>query len=79
MEAKHTAENAEASAVKVTRRFEYLSRMISKYADLWGKSDRLSRWVDEYNNLRQNNREIFNQYCERHGYCPTHTGYDSLA
>lgn len=74
-----TTATTEVSAVKVTRRFEYLNRMISKYADLWGKSDRLYRWVDEYNRLRQDNREVFNQYCEKWGYCPTHTAHDTLA
>lgn len=79
METKHTAENAEASAVKVTRRFDRLNDLIAKYAHRWGESERLYRWVDEYNDLRGIHREIFRKYCEERGYCPTHTGHDALA
>lgn len=70
---------SEASALKVVRRFDYLNNMIAKYAHRWGESDRLYRWVDEYNNLRHIHREIFRKYCEERGYCPTHTGHDALA
>jgi hypothetical protein len=71
--------NTEVNAVKVVRRFEYLSNLISKYKHLWTESDRLYKWVDEYNNLRSEQREIFNKYCEKHGYCTTHTAHDTLA
>jgi hypothetical protein len=79
MQTKHTLENTEASAVKVTRRFERLNDLICDYKHLWPESYRLEKWVDEYNRLRENHRAVFDKYCEKHGYCLTHNGYDTLA
>jgi len=79
MQTKHTAKNTEASAVKVTRRFERLNDLICDYKHLWPESYRLEKWVDEYNRLRENHRAVFDKYCEKHGYCLTHNGYDTLA
>ena len=76
---QETTTTTEVSAVKVTRRFERLSNLICDYKHLWGDSYRLEKWVDEYNRLRRDHREVFNKYCEKHGFCPTHTGYDTLA
>jgi hypothetical protein len=74
-----TQTNAEASAVKVTRRFHRLSDLISKYKHLWNQSDRLYKWVDEYDKLRSQHYQIFNKFCEDTGRCPTHTAHDKLA
>lgn len=70
---------SEASALKVTRRLERLNDLICDYKHLWPESYRLEKWVDEYNRLRENHREVFDKYCEKHGYCLTHNGYDTLA
>jgi hypothetical protein len=71
--------NSSKVDAKVLRRLNYLKRLISKYKHLWSKSDRLFLWVDEYNNLRADNHEVFNRYCKIYGYCPTHNGHDTLA
>jgi hypothetical protein len=73
-----TYTNAEAE--KIIRRFDYLRKMITKYAHRWEyESPRLYGWVDEYNILRSENIDIFNRYCERFGLCKEHNGYDGLA
>jgi hypothetical protein len=62
------------------RRLADLSLYISKYADLWGESNRLYGWVDEYNLLRSSmSWELWQEYCGRMGYDPAHDGYDNLA
>ena len=79
MQTKHTAENTEASAVKVARKLQRLSDLISKYKHLWTESDRLYKWVDEYNQIRNQHYQIFVKFCENTGRCPTHTAHDKLA
>jgi len=69
----------ELSAVKVTRKLQRLSDLISKYKHLWTESNRLYRWVDEYNQLRNQHYQIFVKFCENTGRCPTHTAHDKLA
>jgi len=66
---------------KIIRRFDYLGKLISKYAHRWGvePSNRLCGWVDEYNNLRSENIDAFNKYCERFGLDKSHKGHDCLA
>jgi hypothetical protein len=68
------------SKEKTFKRLADLSLYISKYSDLWGKSNRLFGWVDEYNNLRSSlSWEDWKEYCARLSYDPSHDGYDNLA
>jgi hypothetical protein len=76
---QETTTNTEVSAVKVTRKLQRLSDLISKYKHLWTESDRLYKWVDEYNQLRNQNYQIFVKFCEDTGRCPEHTAHDKLA
>jgi hypothetical protein len=66
---------------KSIKRLEYLSKMIGKYAHRWMEypSDRLSGWVSEYNDIREEQPEAFARYCEAHGFSKDHNGYDCLA
>lgn len=75
------AKNAKLSRAGKIARFAYLSAKIAKYAHRWGEepSVRLSEWVFEYNNLREDDRDAFNAYCDTNGLCRTHNGYDCLA
>jgi hypothetical protein len=61
-------------------RLEYVGNMIAKYSHRWGEnpSRRLQGWVDEYNDIRANNRQAFTAWCAEHGYAD-HNGYDRLA
>lgn len=62
------------------KRLAELSKYINRYADLWGASDRLYGWVDEYNLLRSSlSWEDWQDYCTGVGYDPHHDGYDCLA
>lgn len=62
------------------KRLGELSKYINKYADLWGTSDRLYGWVDEYNLLRSSmSWEDWQEYCQQMGYDPHHDAYDCLA
>jgi hypothetical protein len=68
-------------ATKAIKRLEYLGKMIGKYQHRWSEnpSDRLAGWVDEYNDIRDEQPEAFAQYCEAHGFSKEHDGYDALA
>jgi len=63
------------------RNFEYLARMIRKYAHCWGEnpSDRLRGWVAQYDEKRQSEPEVFALYCEYNGLDKTHNAGDLLA
>lgn len=81
-EATKTNGGKKVNEEKIIGRFEYLSKLIHKYAHRWGAepSNRLCGWVDEYNNLRSEHRfGAFRKYCERHGFDESHNGHDSLA
>ena len=65
---------------RTVARLSALCKYISKNSHLWGTSDRLYGWVDEYNNLRSEmSWEQWKQYCTQVGYAPNHDGYDCLA
>lgn len=66
---------------KAIARLEYLGKMIAKYAHRWNESPsyRLTGWVDEYNDLRRDNREAFIAFCEKHDLAKDHNGHDCLA
>jgi hypothetical protein len=65
---------------KTIARLEYLGKMIAKYSHRWNEnpSARLQGWVDEYNNIRSNNRNLFDAWCDAKGYAKDHNGYDCL-
>lgn len=58
-----------------------LSGLLAKYAHRWGgnASNRMLGWVDSYNDLRSENRELFLSYCTEYGLALDHDGYDCLA
>jgi hypothetical protein len=62
-------------------RLTYLGKMINKYAHRWGEypSSRLSNWVWEYDEIREDQPEVFRRFCEQNGYSPNHDAYDCLA
>lgn len=65
------------------KRLEYLKEMLSKYGHCWyangGPSDRMYKWVDEYNDIKYNNREEFRAFCDKHGFEYSHVAQDSFA
>ena len=63
------------------KRLGYLSDMISKYALRWNDSPsaRLRGWVNEYNNIKEDDPDSFNAYCDDGGMCRSHDAYDCLA
>lgn len=67
--------------MKTISRLRYLSKMIAKYAHRWGEcpSARLTGWVDEYNDIKEEQPEIFAAYCKEVGAAPEHDAYDCLA
>ena len=62
-------------------RFEYLVKMIGKYAHRWNEapSRRMEGWVDEYNMLIDAHYDAFCKYCEKYSYSVKHDAYDCLA
>ena len=58
-----------------------LSGLLTKYAHRWSEnaSNRMLGWVDSYNDLRSENRELFLSYCTEYGLALDHDGYDCLA
>ena len=66
---------------KTIKRLNYLNLKLTKYAHRWGKnpSERMIKWVDEYNNLEQTENEAFLAYCRQHFYDFSHDAYDLLA
>lgn len=73
--------NSKLTQAEKFARLDYLVKMIGKYAHRWSDnpSIRLSEWVYEYNNIRDDDRQTFYAYCEARHYCKTHDGYDLLA
>lgn len=70
---------------RAIERLRYLSNSLAKYAHRWclsadrEPSDRMTRWVDEYNELRNENRAAWDEYCLRYGVDPSSDAYDCLA
>lgn len=66
--------------ISINRRLGELAFYISKYSNLWGKSSRVYKWVDEYNRLKNEmSGSQWADYCNKMGYAPSHNGYDCLA
>jgi len=63
------------------RNFEYLRRMLRKYAHCWCEypSDRLAGWVHDYDTGRIESPEAWDEYCEFNGLDRTHNAGDILA
>lgn len=73
-----TYKTVEATSARLTN----LGKFIAKYAHRWNEnpSQRLSDWVQEYNQLRSEmSWEQWQDYCESVGYSPSHDAYDCLA
>ena len=66
---------------KTIKRLRQLSAMLSKYAHRWGEtpSGRMLDWVDEYEDIRRNQPEVFRAYCEQTGFHYPHDAYDCMA
>ena len=65
----------------IINKFGYLSAELGKYKHRWGPnpSQRMMKWVDEYELLRKKYPEAYAAYCKMHGYEPSSTAYDCLA
>ena len=70
------------SVIKL-KRLEYLGKMLAKYSHRYNggetSSSRMNDWIDEYNNIKENNFEVFKTYCESRNYPIDHDAYDCLA
>jgi phage regulator Rha-like protein len=70
---------------KTIARLEYLCRMISKYKNSWTEtpSFRMTKWVDEYNDIRDTQYDVFCYYCKTNTLnvqlSIQHDAYDLLA
>ena len=62
-------------------RLETLSQLLATYAHRWGEnpSERMTRWVDEFEAIREERPEMFKQWCDRRGFPHSVTAYDCLA
>jgi len=58
-----------------------LGNLLHKYKHRYGPdaSNRMLRWIDEYNDIKSMHPRAFAQYCEEVGADPTHHAYDCLA
>jgi hypothetical protein len=74
---------------KVTvKRLAYIGGMLSKYAHRWNPgpehhphepSRRMYDWTDEYNDCKENNRAVWEEYCKTHHRSLNHDAYDMMA
>jgi hypothetical protein len=66
---------------KHVKRLEVLSNSLTQYKHRWNEnpSKRLSGWVDEYNQIKDDHRDSFLAFSKKHGYHPSHNAYDILA
>ena len=58
-----------------------LSSLLHKYAHRWCEfpSERMVRWVDEYNALKASWPWAWEHYCKGKGLDPSHDAFDCLA
>lgn len=63
------------------QRLQYIGSMLNKYKHTWGEnpSRRMYGWVDEYNEIKANNRPAWEAHCKKHGFSLSHNAYDCLA
>ena len=65
------------------KRLNYLRSMIAKYGHRWGEfpSQRLTGWVDEYNEIKENFPEEWVAYNKQYGSAAScsHDAYDLMA
>ena len=63
------------------KRLNYLRGMLNKYSHRWGEnpSQRMYDWVDEYNDIKTDNRSVWDLYCKETGLAPDHDAYDCMA
>ena len=61
------------------KRLQRLCWLIGRYAHRYDVSYRVHQWVDEYNDLKENNRGAWVKYCELCGFDPHHDGHDCRA
>lgn len=66
---------------KTVDRLKDLSININKYAHRWGEnpSRRLQDWVDEYNDIKRENKPAWEEHCKKNGFTLGHDAYDCLA
>ena len=59
---------------------ERLSGLLRKYAHRWGEypSNRMQNWIEQYGDLKRNDKAGWSDYCAKRGLDPTHDGYDCL-
>lgn len=72
----------EYEITKKVKRLKYLSSMLKKYSHKWNGgecSHRIRSWVYEYNEIKEENKEAFNIYCEIFNYDKTHDAFDCMA
>jgi len=67
--------------MKTLDRLVYLSKMLNKYSHRWNNSpsQRMYDWVDEYNDLKNSNRNDWEEYCKTTGRDRHHDAYDCMA
>lgn len=63
------------------KRMDRLSSNLAKYAHRWGEnpSARMTGWVDEYNDAKEQHPQAFAAWCAQRGFAPDHDAYDCLA
>jgi hypothetical protein len=65
---------------KVIQRFQYLGKMIAKYAHRYDVSYRVQKWIDEYNDLKNDNfNGAWIEYCSLMNFDKHHDGHDCRA
>ena len=66
---------------KLITRLQYLNTMLNKYSHRWSQepSNRMYNWVDEYHDIKENNRKVWEMYCEQYGFTLDHDAYDCMA
>ena len=63
------------------KEMQRLSGLLAKYAHRWSDSasNRMLGWVDSYDDLRREHRDLFLNYCIENRLALDHNGYDCLA
>ncbi len=66
------------------KRLVFLNGMLNKYSHRWcangtDSSQRMYNWVDEYNQIKINNRLVWEEYCTKCGHTLGHDAYDCMA
>ena len=66
---------------QVIERLTYLRGMLVKYSHRWGEnpSQRMYDWVNEYNDIKADNRPMWDLYCKMSLLSPQHDAYDTIA